>query len=241
MDSWWSTLVTALSLQLAAFANHSTITLYHAILVTWLSLPALIMSFSFYGLYHRTEDPPLSLVFLTAAHVISFLSFTTWVWATAPTFQCADSVHLVVFGHWVKVVGWIRYIVLAVLGFWNVGAVLAFGLAIPYAFTEVPFLVEVSPSLRALAIYSANYGDDVPVMERVLIGAFTGFGFLLFSIIMAELMIATHAVVQQDGQWGFGQVAAMILLLTPVFNLVRVVRDYRIKQSTMRYSAASRK
>ncbi|TCD71755.1 hypothetical protein EIP91_005521 [Steccherinum ochraceum] len=191
------------------------------------------MSFSFYGLYHRTEDPPMSLLLLTAAHVVSFLAFTTWVWATAPTFECANFVHLVVFGHWVRVTGWIRYIVLSILGFWNVEAVFAFSLVIPSALTEIPFLVEVSPFLRAFAIYSGNYGDDVPVMERVLIGAFAGLGFLLFGIIMAELMIATHHVVQQDGEWGFGQVAAMILLLTPVFNLVRVLRDHHIKRSTM--------
>ena len=75
-DSWWSTLVTALSLQLAAVASVSNLTLYHAVLVTWLSFPALIMSFAFFGLFYVEGDAPFILLVLTYVHTCVFLAFT---------------------------------------------------------------------------------------------------------------------------------------------------------------------
>lgn len=111
-DSWWSTLVTALSLQLAGLANHQSISLYHAVLLTWLAFPAIIMSFCFYGIHHHgTKEAPTVLLVLTVLHICVFLVFADWVWITAPRFPCSPDVHVIVFGHRVRVIGRFRYIV----------------------------------------------------------------------------------------------------------------------------------
>lgn len=103
--------------------------------------------------------------------------------------------------------------------------------------TEIPMLVEVSPFLRSLIMYSYNdpaedEADENGRAENVLGSIPFAFGFLLFGIIMAELMIATHDVVQSDSIWGFGQIAAFILLLTPIFTLARIIRDDYVLKST---------
>jgi len=229
-DSWWSTLVTALSLQLAAFSNHSTISLFHAILVTWLSFPAIITSFSFYGLYRGPYEAPLVLLLLSLAHIYSFLSFALWVWATAPTFPCPNLVHVIVFGHRIRVTGWFRYIVLAILGFWATGitiTLLVGGLTYVYAW----FTDRTEDLFRQPETHSQPETPDEKV-ARVYGSVAFALGFTIFGIVMAELMIATHDIVPQDSKWGFGQIAALILLMTPVFTLIRIIREDYIGTSS---------
>lgn len=232
-DSWWSTLVTALSLQLAAFSNHSNISLYHAVLVTWLSFPAIIMSFSFHSLYLREKAAPFILEVLTIVHICTFIAFALWVWATAPRFHCANLVHLIVFGRRVRVTGWIRYIVLTLLGCWTVGMVGVGIVAVLFFLSGFALFLKVFPFLRDLALWATDpVESEAPRLDRVLGGAAFSFGFLIFCVTMAELMIATHDVVPQDNGWGFGQIAAFILLMTPVFTLARVIRDDYVRKSS---------
>ncbi|KAH8091647.1 hypothetical protein BXZ70DRAFT_473581 [Cristinia sonorae] len=231
-DSWWSTLVTALSLQLAALASWKTITLYHAILVSWLSFPALIMSFSFFGMYYVEGDAPIALLLLTYVHTCIFLAFTIWVWAVVPTFTCPDMVHLVLVGQHVRVNGWIRYIVLFLLGLWALGVAVASVLGFLFFLARQPLIQKLSSRVRDFeAVYVIPPKDPEKVKrttrnERVLGGAFTAFAFQVFASVMAELMISSHQILaDDDNPWGFGQIVAMILLITPVFTVIRVIRD----------------
>lgn len=195
------------------------------------------MSFAFFGLFYVEGDAPYILLALTYIHTCSFLSFTIWVWATAPTFDCANLVHLVVFGRHVRVTGWIRYIVLILLSLWALGVAIASILGALYWLARQPTIHRLSSKIRNFeAVYLIPPKDPKEATtrnERVLGGAFTSFAFLIFGLVMAELMISSHEVIPSDGNpWGFGQIVAMILLLTPAFTLVRVIREDYFQKST---------
>lgn len=194
------------------------------------------MSFSFFGLFYVEGDAPFILLVLTYVHTCSFLAFTIWVWGTAPTFCCADMVHLVIVGQHVRVTGWIRYVVLVLLGLWALGVAIASILGVLYYLARLPAINRLSARIRA---FEAHYlvprkapEETTTRNERVLGGAFTSFAFLVFSMVMAELMVASHDVVQDDNPWGFGQIVAFILLLTPVFTVARVIRDDYLRKSS---------
>ncbi|THH27509.1 hypothetical protein EUX98_g6679 [Antrodiella citrinella] len=235
-DSWWSTLVTALSLQLAALVSWSSISLYHAVLVTWLSFPALIMSFAFFGMFYVEDNAPPILLVLTYVHGATFIGFTLWVWATAPMFTCPDVVHLVIVGQHVRVTGWIRYIVLCLMSIWALGGVVASVIGVLFFLARQPAINRLSARVRNFeAVYIIPRKPPetrVSRNERVLGGAFASFAFLVFALIMAELMIASHNVVSSDNGWGFGQIVAFVLLLMPVSTAVRVIYADYTRKST---------
>ncbi|KAK0220163.1 hypothetical protein IW262DRAFT_1555539 [Armillaria fumosa] len=54
VDSWWAVIVTSLGLQIAAIVDYKQLSLYHALIVTWLAFPVFVMSF-FYGFLSWSE------------------------------------------------------------------------------------------------------------------------------------------------------------------------------------------
>ena len=154
-----------------------------------------------------------------------------WVWIRAPSFPCSHAVHLVFFGHYVRVTGWIRYLVLTILGVWTF--VLGVLVGVQSLTLLLDFLLNAPLVKRVVgsrvvdrvdALVDSMDPGEVEVTstrtERIWLGTIFGFMCLIFAVVMAELMIATHEVVHLDNGWGFGQFAALILLITPVAALV---------------------
>lgn len=48
IDSWWAVIITSLGLQIAAIADYQDLSLYHGLIVTWITFPVFIMSL-YYG------------------------------------------------------------------------------------------------------------------------------------------------------------------------------------------------
>ena len=64
-DAWWAALVTSLGLQFAAIAQRAGLTLFHAIIITWLAFPVFAMSWPYIFLHWRC--------------VIAFLPVLLWL------------------------------------------------------------------------------------------------------------------------------------------------------------------
>lgn len=71
--SWWALLVTSLGLQLAAVASRNTITLLHALVVTWLAFPIFAMSWVYIFAHWRIDSMPSEVWLLTHLHGLVFV------------------------------------------------------------------------------------------------------------------------------------------------------------------------
>ena len=72
-DSWWAILVTSIGLQFAAVAQRSGLTLFHALVVTWLAFPAFAMSWVYIFLHWRFDAMPAEILLATHVHGFLFL------------------------------------------------------------------------------------------------------------------------------------------------------------------------
>lgn len=71
--SWWALLVTSLGLQFAAVAARSSLTLFHALVVTWLAFPIFAMSWVYIFAHWRVETMPSEVWLLTHVHGLVFV------------------------------------------------------------------------------------------------------------------------------------------------------------------------
>lgn len=69
---WWALLVTSLGLQLAAVASRESITLFHALVVTWLAFPVFAMSWVYVFVKWRVRAMPSEVWLLTHLHGLLF-------------------------------------------------------------------------------------------------------------------------------------------------------------------------
>lgn len=72
-DSWWAILVTSLGLQFAAVAQRNGLTLFHALVVTWLAFPVFAMSWVYIFLHWRSDAMPAEILLATHIHGLVFL------------------------------------------------------------------------------------------------------------------------------------------------------------------------
>lgn len=72
-DSWWAILVTSLGLQFAAVAQRNGLTLFHALVMTWLAFPVFAMSWVYIFLHWRSDAMPAEILLATHIHGFLFL------------------------------------------------------------------------------------------------------------------------------------------------------------------------
>ncbi|THH07245.1 hypothetical protein EW145_g3512 [Phellinidium pouzarii] len=108
-DSWWALLVTSLGLQFAAIAQRTSLTLFHALIVTWLAFPIFAMSWAYIFFHWREAAMPSEILLATHVHGFVFVGFGLWIWSSAPSFgACPDlngSMQFVVLGKSVHPLG----------------------------------------------------------------------------------------------------------------------------------------
>lgn len=113
-DAWWAVLVTSLGLQFAAIAHRSDLTLFHALVVSWLAFPIFAMSWVYIFVHWREREMPPEIMLATHVHGFLFIgyvlkrmeansrslnlttksplvadfsySYGLWVWSIAPSF-----------------------------------------------------------------------------------------------------------------------------------------------------------
>ena len=71
--SWWAILVTSAALILAAIAQHASLALFHALVVTWLTFPVFAMSWAYIFLHWRRKAMPTDVLIATHFHGILFV------------------------------------------------------------------------------------------------------------------------------------------------------------------------
>ena len=72
-DAWWAVLVTSLGLQFAAIAHRSDLTLFHALVVSWLAFPNFAMSWVYIFVHWREREMPPEIMLATHVHGFLFI------------------------------------------------------------------------------------------------------------------------------------------------------------------------
>lgn len=205
-DSWWSIIVTSLALQLSALATLSTISLYHAVYITILGLPAFAISVTYIPIYGDELGTAARLASL--AHGISWPVFGLWTYATAQRFPCYEGVKLWLFAERWAVVGGLRIFVMVVHSVVLLGVIVLLGRALRR------FRRSGRPSPQSASV------DPVEILCCTAIQT----AALVLSIASGEFLVHDNNVQREEMRWSYGQVSAMVLLLAPAGTLVKVIR-----------------
>ncbi|THU96025.1 hypothetical protein K435DRAFT_109254 [Dendrothele bispora CBS 962.96] len=121
ISSWWTVIITSLGLQITAIVERKELSLYHALIVTWLTFPVFMMTF-YYGVLAwgkrreeklkekgkgqggQEQDALGEVVVGMVLHGSIFVGFCLWVWGTAPNFgddtSCNPAVKFALFSLW---------------------------------------------------------------------------------------------------------------------------------------------
>ncbi|KAK0458813.1 uncharacterized protein EV420DRAFT_1642538 [Desarmillaria tabescens] len=229
VDSWWAAIVTSLGLQIAAIVDYKQLSLYHALIVTWLAFPVLVMS-SFYGFLSWTERLSYEIRLGISVHGVTYVAVNLWIWITAHSFgvqsECNDQVKFALFVL-ARPTGWIRYLVLYILGVWTLAIVVPSTVGV--VFLCLRFAARFHPALRAW--FDAS---PTPIFTRkpslnAVVAALTALNLfsLVLSTCMVELMVSSNTDIVEGGndKWTFGQVIAMILVAGPLVTLWKTVLE----------------
>ncbi|KAK7452671.1 hypothetical protein VKT23_012069 [Stygiomarasmius scandens] len=104
IGSWWAVIITSLGLQITAIVEHDELSLYHALIVTWLTFPVFMMTFYYGILAWGRKGFVGEIVVGTVLHGSIFVGFCLWVWGTAPYFgddtSCNNQVKFSLFSLW---------------------------------------------------------------------------------------------------------------------------------------------
>lgn len=227
VDSWWAVIVTSLGLQIAAIVDYKQLSLYHALIVTWLAFPVFVMSF-FYGFLSWSERISHEIRLGIGAHGVTYVAVNLWIWITVHSFgvqsECNDQVKFALFALG-RPTGWVRYLVLYILGVWTFGIVIP--VIIGAVFLCLRFAARFHPPLRAWFEATPTPKFTRKPSLNAVVAALSAFNLfaLVLSICMVELMVSSNADIVAGGNdiWTFGQVIAMILVAGPLVTLWKTV------------------
>ncbi|KAK7026044.1 hypothetical protein VNI00_015771 [Paramarasmius palmivorus] len=229
VDSWWAIIITSLGLQIATIGDYHELSLYHALVVTWLTFPVFIISF-YYGFLAWGKREIVGEVLVgIGLHMTFFVGFCLWVWITAPTFgsneECNDMIKFGMFAL-LRPTGWVRYFCLYIVGIWTFAvSIMWIGLV---CLTVVNFIARHNISFRrwfeATPTPKWNHVPSLNASVAVLTGI--NVFSLILSIVMIELMVHANADIVEAGsdEWTFGQIIAMILVAGPLLNLWGIMK-----------------
>ncbi|KAI3612569.1 hypothetical protein WG66_010037 [Moniliophthora roreri] len=243
VDSWWAVLITSLGLQIATVGDYHELSLYHALIVTWLTFPVFIMSFYYGFLAWGKREIVTEVLVGTGLHITLFVGFCLWVWITVPTFGtnsgCNDSIKFALFAL-LRPTGWVRYLALYIVGIWTF-AISGMWIGL-ISLTLLNLVAKYNEPLR-------NWLESTPTPKwkhtpslNASVAVLTGVNMfsLILSIIMVELMVHANIDIVEGGsdEWTFGQIIAMILVAGPLMNLWRVMKtEYALglKRDTLKF------
>ncbi|KAK7464882.1 hypothetical protein VKT23_006091 [Stygiomarasmius scandens] len=227
IDSWWAVIITSLGLQIAAVADHQELSLYHALVVTWMSFPVFIMSF-YYGFMAWGKRMRSEIMIGTVLHMTLYPAFCLWVWGSVHSFgpetQCNDQVKFALFAM-LRPTGWVRYLVLYIVGIWAF-AVSALWISVT-SLSIFLLIAKYNPSLRqwwaSTPTPTWKHTPSLNMTAAVLTSL--NLVSLLLAIIMIERMVKENSDIVEGGsdEWTFGQIIAMILVAAPLLTLVKIV------------------
>ncbi|KAF5368108.1 hypothetical protein D9758_004436 [Tetrapyrgos nigripes] len=257
IGSWWAVIITSLGLQITAIVEHEALSLYHALIVTWLTFPVFMMTF-YYGLLAWGRSGFVTEVVIgMVLHGSIFIGFCFWVWGTAPSFgddvACNSEVKFALFSLF-NPTGGVRTFALFVITLFALFMLCIFLFlgcySAQYAFTLIsPFMNRwqkgPTPSYAAPIISRRliNMLNHVPPLHTTVAVLTTiNLCSLILSICQIESMIAANAWLITPGseEWTFGQILSIILLTNPLLNFFKVVKiEYEQKESLEHRPAAS--
>ncbi|THV01122.1 hypothetical protein K435DRAFT_836955 [Dendrothele bispora CBS 962.96] len=228
VDSWWAVIITSLALQVAAITDQ-TLSLYHALIVTWITFPVFIMSF-YYGFLAWGERTLKSEIMIgTSLHISLYPGFCMWVWATVKSFgqdtnQCNDQVKFALFTI-LRPTGWVRYLVMYIVGIW-IFAISAMWIGLG-ALSILLFIAKHNASVRQWwsSTPSPNWKHTPSLNATVAVLTSVNLAALVLAVIMIEIMVMKNSDIIENGgdEWTFGQIIAIILVAGPLLTLVKVI------------------
>ncbi|PAV15575.1 hypothetical protein PNOK_0843300 [Pyrrhoderma noxium] len=224
-DAWWAVLVTSLGLQFAAIAHRSDLTLFHALVVSWLAFPIFAMSWVYIFVHWREREMPPEIMLATHVHGFLFIGYGLWVWSIAPSFgACPElngSFQFVILGKSVNPLSWVRIFVLVLYSVWGVMFIMA------------ALASTLKSSLLRRIIHPSQVLERTPRIRvlrstqmLVLVTTFNLLSLALGIWHVETLLIRneTQSVLGDENSWTFGQIAAIILLAGPLFTFIRLLR-----------------